>query len=111
MAEQDDRLARLEVWLGEFDKRQQDRFAALNTRIDDLRHDIDARFAALNQRIDDVVHRLDGLDTRLLAIEGRLTMIEQGKADKWAVNLWGTTVIGWTSLLVGAAVALIKLWP
>jgi len=36
MPDQDDRLARLEVWLTAFDKRQSDRFAALNTRIDDL---------------------------------------------------------------------------
>jgi hypothetical protein len=115
MAEQDDRLARLEALMTAMDRRNALRFeqlekamvegfAALNQHLDDVdRH--------LNGRIDDVVHRLDGLDTWLLAIEGRLTTIEQGKADKWAVNLWGTTVIGWTSLLAGAAVALLKLWP
>lgn len=50
MAEPDDCLARLEVWLIEFDKRQSDRFAALNTRIDDLRYDMSARFATIEVR-------------------------------------------------------------
>jgi hypothetical protein len=86
----------LMVRLDQFDKRMDERFQALNTRLDDMNHAVTAR--------------LESLDTRLLALEGRLTVIDERldhKAGNWVVSLRGATV----AMLIGAATALVKLWP
>ena len=93
MAEADDRLARLEVVLEQMDKRMVEGFAGVHRRLDDLQ----ARMGSLENQ----------LNTRLLAIEGRLTLLESNKADKSTLNLWGVTL----AALIGAATALVKLWP
>jgi hypothetical protein len=51
-----------------------------------------------------------GVKQRLTAVEHRLTSIEtrlDEKAGMWVVYLWGVTL----SLLIGAALALVQLWP
>lgn len=91
MAELDMVLTRLDA----LDKRWGDQFHALNTRFDDINH-----------RLDDFTNRMASLEARIGSIETRL----DGKAGQGLVNVWGATVMGWTSILVGTAVAVIKLW-
>ncbi|HXH09529.1 MAG TPA: hypothetical protein VNP04_07190 [Alphaproteobacteria bacterium] len=93
MPESDDRLARLEVLLEQMDKRLVEGFAGVHRRLDDLQ----ARLGSLEHQV----------NTRLLAIEGRLTLLEAQKADKSTLNHWGVTL----AALIGAATALVKLWP
>jgi hypothetical protein len=52
--------------------------------------------AGVNQCLTAVKHRLTGIETRL-----------DEKAGTWVVYLWGITL----SLLIGAALALVQLWP
>jgi hypothetical protein len=76
---------------------------------------LEARLTGLEDRPDRRVQGLvDTINTRFLAVEGRPTAIEtrlDGKAGDWTVSLWGATVMGWTAILVGAAVTIVKLWP
>jgi hypothetical protein len=83
--ERGDRLARLEVLLTEMDRR-------MELRVEQLEKRMGEGFAAVHQRIGDVVHRMDALDTRPLATEGRITVLEQrfeAKADKWTSTSGG----------------------
>jgi len=78
--------------LDQLDKRLADSMQAMNTRVDDLRQ-------TLNGRLDDLGQRISAVETRLTAAENRM-------ASNTTVNLWGATI----SMLIAAAVAVIKLW-
>jgi chromosome segregation ATPase len=128
----EERLARLETRLetlfGQFDKRMADRFLALNTRIDDMQ----ARFNDLQGGVGDLSHRVGSLEAtmnqrlatleatmnqRFTAMENRLTSMENRftslegrldhKASNWLVSFWAAGV----TTVIGAATAIIKLWP
>jgi hypothetical protein len=114
MPDQDDRLARLEVLITEMDRRWETRFEQLEKRMVE-------GFAGIHKRLDDLQARMgslearmgsldDRVETRLMGVEGRLTTIEgrlDHKAGNWVVSLWGATL----AMLIGAATALVKLWP
>jgi len=73
----------------------------------DLFHRVELRLEGLDRRV-------KGLDKRLASVESRLASIEtrlDDKASQQVVSWWSMTVMGWTSIMVGAAVALVKLWP
>lgn len=129
MPEMEERLGRLETrfetLFEQFDKRMAERFSALNTRIDDLQGrftsletSVNARVTSLetsvNARITDLTNRVASLETtvgqRLTAVENRLTTLEgrlDHKASNWLVSFWAA----WVTTVIGAATAIIKLWP
>jgi hypothetical protein len=92
-------VAELEILVArfdQFDKRIAEHFQALGTRFDDVNH-----------RLNDFTSRLATVETRLTSIDSRL----DSKATQGLVHFWGGFVTAWTSILVGAVIAVIKLWP
>jgi len=88
--------------------------ARFEARVEALLEQIDKRLAEMGQRISSVENRIMGVENRIVGVENRLISIENRldqKASLGWVSFWGATVMGWTSVLVGTGVAVIKLWP
>ena len=92
--------------------------ARFEARVEALLEQRDKRLADLGQRITSLENRMSNLETRMSSletrVENRLLSIEHRldqKASVGVVSFWGATVMGWTSIIVGAGVAIIKLWP
>ena len=92
--------------------------ARFEARVESLLEQIDKRLVDIGQRMTSLENRVMGLENRINSMEtrfeNRLLSIENRldqKASAWVVSFWGSTIVGWTSILVGAGVAIIKLWP
>lgn len=103
MADSDERLARVEArldmlftLLDQFDKRFSERF-----------NDLSARITSLETMVG---QRLTAVENRLIAMENRFTTIE-ARLDKKASNWIVSFCAAWVTTVIGAATALIKLWP
>ncbi|MGH8059342.1 MAG: hypothetical protein ACREOH_19250 [Candidatus Entotheonellia bacterium] len=81
--------------------------ARFEARVEALLEQIDKRLAEMGERISSVENRMASVESRLVSIENRLDQ----KASLGWVSFWGASVMGWTSILVGTGVAVIKLWP
>ena len=97
--------------MDEFRARFEAKVEALLEQIDKRLADFGQRITGMETRMGNLENRIASLETRfenrLLSIENRLDQ----KASVAVVSFWGATVMGWTSILVGTGVAIIKLWP
>ena len=99
--------------------------ARFEAKVEALLEQIDKRLADFGQRITGMETRMGGMETRMGNLENRIASLEtrfenrllsienrlDQKASVAVVSFWGATVMGWTSILVGTGVAIIKLWP
>jgi hypothetical protein len=89
--------------LDQFEKRFNDLVQTMNTRFDGFVQAVNTRFDDQRLTLD---ARLADLGQRISGVEGRLSAVENRMASSLTVNLWGATI----SMLIAAAVAIIKLW-
>jgi hypothetical protein len=77
----------------------------------DLFHRVELRFERLEAKVDNLDKGLAELRSDVRSLRDNLEARLDTKAGNWVVGLWGATVMGWVSLMVGTGVALLKLWP
>jgi len=99
--------------------------ARFEARVESLLEQIDKRLVDVGQRMSSVENHMTSVENRVMGLETRINSMEtrfenrllsienrlDQKASAWVVSFWGATIMGWTSIIVGTGVAIIKLWP